>query len=343
MDVSELILSEADSDILYIHFDVPEHHIRLQTFLASAASAQKIIAALNHELFDGELHYELVVLASEEGSFLKKLALWASGGVVSVFAFLESDMGKAYFRGLTGQDPSQWTEQIGESHAEYLEDVNLKGMSARDPTENKICSQLVIQMTKGLLEISRDDLESTGLQNIGPDDALDARSEFYEACMQDSDVRGVGFAPEHDFPIPRNRFPERAIRGTRKIDEEKEQPWIIDVENIYVTSPNWDKNDQLARHWKGKDSIRKDCYFIIEDDKFWSHVRDNDLSVNVLDRLKVQWAYQISNGRPKNRRVLRVLEFNDETLSEELSSEELEIVLGSFNSIEVFTDQSRLF
>ncbi len=174
-------------------------------------------------------------------------------------------------------------------------------------------------------------------------DALDARADFYLACFDDKEVQRVGFTSSDDFPIPRNSFPERAQRPDRREKEEAPPEWAVSIENIFVTSPNWDKEDQRTRQWKGKDQARRDCYFVIDDAEFWGLVIKKDLHVEVLDNLKVQWAYQMVDGRPKNRRVLRVLEFNGDKLAEPLAPAAIKAVLGQYSIAKVPQASPTLF
>jgi hypothetical protein len=118
---------------------------------------------------------------------------------------------------------------------------------------------------------------------------------------------------------------------------------VVSVESVYVTSPNWDEEDQKTRQWKGKDQIRRDCYFVVEDRAFWQLVKRRTLHVEVLDNLKVQWAYQIVDGRPKNRRVLRVLEFNGDKLADPLDHDAISAILGDYSAVEASRGQPSLF
>src|SRR5690606_8562412 len=88
---------------------------------------------------------------------------------------------------------------------------------------------------------------------------------------------------------------------------------------------------QKHRQWKGKDQLRRDCFFVVEDAEFWLLVRRKELHVEVLDNLKVQWAFRIVDGRPKNRRVLRVLEFNGDKLADPLTDEAIRSILGEYS------------
>ncbi|MSU88750.1 hypothetical protein GE300_03830 [Rhodobacteraceae bacterium 2CG4] len=352
---------EARSDRLFIHFDVDEHFLKLGTFIETAESARKVIEALNSTFFQGSLDYELIVLPPESGTFLSKLAVLV-GVPGAVFAFLNSDVGSAYVEGLTGKPPAEWAKEIGENHQERIQ--TLQGLASPEDEEPqdgeevleptvplpedhdaacRMGAKIVVGMTRGVFERSNDELTKIGMEIGDLSDALDARAEFFAACIEDRDVKRIGFSSDDDFPIPRNQFPERAQRPARKEKDDEPPEWTVTIEGIYVTSPNWDQEDQKTRQWKGKDSIRRDCFFVIEDAEFWHLVKRKDLHVEVLDNLKVQWAFQMIDGKPKNRRVLRVLEFNGDMLAEPLTPDAIKALLGDFTTADAPRRQPSLF
>lgn len=352
---------DARSDRLFIHFDVDEHFLKLDTFVETAESTRKVIEALNTTFFQGSLDYELIVLPPESGTFLSKLAVLV-GVPGAIFAFLNSDVGSAYVEGLTGKPPAEWAKQIGQDHQERIQTLQeLAAPEDEEPPDGEAgaelpaplldddeaaCrtgAQIVVAMTRGVLEKSNDELTKIGMEIGDLPDALEARAEFYAACLENRDVKRIGFSQDDDFPIPRNQFPERTQKPTRKEKDDEPPEWTVTIESIYVTSPNWDEEDQKARQWKGKDSIRRDCYFVIEDAEFWRLVKRKDLHVEVLDNLKVQWAFQVADGRPKNRRVLRVLEFNGDKLAEPLAPDAIKALLGNFTTGETPRGQPSLF
>jgi hypothetical protein len=339
-------------DPLFIHFDVEGHFLRLNTFIQTAESARNIIMALDVTFFEESLEYEFVVLPPEDGSFLTKLALWVTGGVGAIFTFLNSDIGVAYVEGLTGRPPVEWAQEFGQKQRdglqklyeevkpsedslyEYAEPVVPSTSSIKPESEEAACqsgAQIILAMTRGLLEKETWELVKIGMGTSGLFDALTARAEFYTSCMNDGQVKRIGFEAGDDFPIPRNSFAERAQKPTREKKEDDPPEWILSIESIYVTSPNWDQEDQIKRQWKGKDQARRDCYFLINDAIFWNLVKARDLNVAVLDNLKVHWACQYIEGKPKNRQVLRVLEFNGTKLAEPLTPDEIQKVLGSYS------------
>lgn len=328
---------ERRSGHLFIHFDVSEHYLKLETFVDTAQRAQRIIQSLDATFFQGQLEYDLIVLPPEPGTFLTRLAITVWGGAASIFMFVETDIGKAYIEGLTDHEPAHWSREIGEGHREYLEEMLDDGGGSsvqptdRDELECKVGAEILTEMTRGVLEKDSADLERLGMEVGSLPEAVEARNEFYEAVIADPDVMGVGFTPEDDFPVPRNSFPERAVNVRRQEDEEEVVPWIVEIANVYVTSPNWDKDDQLFRQWKGKEAAtRRDCFFVVDDEEFWLHVKRRDLHVEVLDNLKVQWAFQSVGLRKRNRRVLRVLEFNGESLASPLEPEAIRAILGDY-------------
>ncbi|MFC2969475.1 hypothetical protein [Acidimangrovimonas pyrenivorans] len=346
---------ERQSDRLYFHFDVSEHFLKLETFIRTAESASRVIGALNAELFDGTLDYEIIVLPPEPGTFLSKLAIFVTS-IGSVFAFVNSDVGSAYIEGLTGKPSVYWAKQVGETSHDLLEKGKVALEAEQPPTsvtppvpkdtseQCRVGAQLVTDMARGVLEKDPIKLRLLGID--GDDrmiDALEARGDFYRACIDDREVKRIGFTPEGDFPIPRNSFPERAQKPERKEKEDEPLPWMLAIENVRVTSPNWERDDQKARQWKGKDSVRRECFFVIEDAEFWFHVKRKDLIVDVLDNLKVQWAYQVVGKRIKNRRVLRVLEFNGEKLADPLSDDAVRAMLGQFTNAETPPANGDLF
>ena len=71
--------------------------------------------------------------------------------------------------------------------------------------------------------------------------------------------------------------------------------------------------------------------------------RRKELRFEGLDSLKVQWAYQIVGKKAKNRRVLRVLEFNGDQLAKPLSQDAINAILGRHTSVEAVRNGPSLF
>lgn len=342
------------SEFIFLHFDVAEHHLKLETFIATANSTKRIIDTLNSELFEDSLVFELIVEPPKNGSFLSILKICfkstaIAGGVA--FAFLNSPVGAAFVEGLTDKTPVEWARLLGEATRRAAVDVldqtsqktQAEEQSAKLIIDEKCVVKIMASMTQGVLEKDNIELKQIGLEIGDMAEVMHARADFYEACVRDREIFGLGFGEENDFPIPRRSFPGRAQRPVRKEPDDDETELIVEIETIYVTSPNWDQEDQFMRKWKGKDSARKDCYFSIQDADFWQLVRQKELHVEGFDKLKVQWAYNNAAGKPKDRKVLKVLEYNDEMLGEPLSRESLISLIGSHGNGLRLDTQPNLF
>ena len=257
---------EERSSLLFFHFDVEGHYLSLETFIHTAESARRVIAALDKTFFNGALEYELIVVPPEEGTFLSKLGVWVLGGTTAVFTFVNTDVGGALVEGLTGHPPSHWATKTGEATkdalytaTEFIEiDEEDEGPEQRGASKNKAAcreaARITTMITQAILESSPESLTRVGMEVGALPDAMDARADFYLACIEDQKVRRIGFTPGDDFPIPRNSFPERAVRPDRKEPDEIPLEWIVSIESIYVTSPNWDEEDQKSRRMERKGS-----------------------------------------------------------------------------------------
>jgi hypothetical protein len=123
--MSDTFVTEFDdrSGRLYLHFEVRDHFLKLETFIRTADSARRIVASIDESFFSGKLGYELIVLPPAEGTFLSKLAIWVSSGTAAVFAFLNTDVGSAYVEGLTGKSSAEWAEELGKEHRDIISDA----------------------------------------------------------------------------------------------------------------------------------------------------------------------------------------------------------------------------
>lgn len=349
--------SSEPSATLFLHFEVFEHALGLDTFIETADSTRRIVEALNESLFSGNLAFEIIVIPPQKGTFLTKLVLRIIKGAGFVFIAANTPIGSNFIEGLTGKSPEVWSNEFGEGIAELVakvsplddEEEGLTYPLVLDEAEifdnEELCisaSSLVSSMAIGVLEKESYELKKLFKENDLLLDALDARADFYIACIENRNVKAVGFSSSGDFPIPRNIFPDRAQKPVRPQKSEDEPEWFVVIDAVYVTSPNWDKDDRF-RQWKGRDQVGRDCFFTIEDEEFWRLVKRRELNPQVLDQLKIQWAFVLVAGRPKSRRVLRVLEFNQRKLADPLDDNAIAAILGRFTKMELSSEQNSLF
>ena len=310
-----------DTGVIPLHFDVPEHHIPLKQFIDSARSAQDIIDNFNDEFFDKKLKYELRVIAPQTGGLIELLQVIVPVAA-PIWLFLETDIGKGYIKGLTNHKPAYWAEQLGKKTRE-LSEID----------KQKLCATIIAFMVLGFLKKDTVDLERTGLSKEIFRRAYIARNRIYEGCINNAEVQALGFDTSHDFPIKRDDF-QRYIVEMPSIEEEPELEtstrWKVDTVDLIVHSPNWKRDSK--RKWQGSSTYQKDVQFVIEDDNFWHHVNIKDITPDINDNMRVQWAYPENNGKVSNVRVFRVLSYNGTNISDPLSESEL---LAELNDITI--------
>ena len=329
-----------------IHFDLPGHQIPLSTFIRTAQQTEAVIRTLNHKLFDGKLQYEIFLLPPEEGTFKSILGLVLLGWGV-VWSFTESDIGKAFILGLTTHEPAHWAEVVGTGVRKQLidaaESTETEAEGDDHAAKRQYSAVIVAEATKSFLQKEVSDLEKVGITPTRFRDAFEARNEFYQACSETLELRGIGFEDVPRFPIDRSGFKRLQVALPPK-EEDAEEPWLTSVATLKVTSPNWDRDDR-QRFWKGKDGNGRERLFRIDDEHFWSLVKAERLRIHIIDRIKVQWAFHGKAENPKNIRVLKVLEFNDQVLSEPLDENGLIAILGRYTKAldgqwDLFNDQT---
>lgn len=320
--------------ILPIHFSLPGHAIPLSTFIHTANQTANIFKAFNREIFENGLKYEILVLPPELGSFKNRLGVAVVAVGVVAWGFVESDIGKAYVQGLTGQEPSHWAELAGAKSKEILQGET--DHKEKDPNTEiarikcQAASLILSKSAQTFLQTDHITLETMGVSTRKFRDAYESRNGFYQACKEVEEIQAVGFDERPIFPIKRNDFSRLQVNIPQS--EEDNETWWVDILELVVTSPNWERNDN-QRTWKGRDSKGHERYFRIEDDEFWRLAHQNLLDIQIEDRIKVQWAFLGKVEAPREARVIRVIEFNGQALSPTLSADELSSILDNYQIV----------
>lgn len=306
-----------------IHYDVEGHTLAVEQFIAAAQAAKTVLSNLNEVFFDGSLHYELFVAPPEAGTFFQKLGIKGKILVLSAgaFTFLESDIGKSFISGLTDQEPAYYAKVLGKK---------IKQQLAVDETELavSIAPNILATATVGFLKKPNSELRSLGLNKGILKEAYASKSEFYRSCFENPQIRGIEFDNTGKFPIKRQDFLEYAMQVALIPEAEEDVDWQVEIKDVIVNSPNWVRDS--TRQWQARCDDDPKVWFRIEDDYFWHHVRLRDINPQINDRMTVQWAYPgPRSGHRTHVRVLRVLSYNGQHLSDPLNQEELEVKLGN--------------
>ncbi len=333
----EKIISADTAGIIPLHYDVPEHSLPLKQFVNSAEALHAIIDDFNKNIFDDELKYELRIIPPEKGGLLELVqivlsneALLTSGGI---WAFLSTDIGKGFVKGLTKHEPRYFAEQLGEKIRSLFEKAPDEE-NKKDINKNKaivvLVTIIVAQMVIGFLENQPEQLEKAGITKKKHRDAYTAKNVIIQGCIDNLNVAALGFDETHDFPIPRSEFLRHIAVIPPKEEVEIEPTWTVEIADIIVHSPNWKRGGK--RQWQGDTEQIKEISFSIEDEVFWEHVRLKDIQPDINDNMRVQWAYPSTySKKPSNVKVLKVLTYNGMPISDQLMDEALAEALGDYS------------
>ncbi len=173
--------------LLPLHFDVQGHYLPTSTLISGLQAVEDIIQGLNNLHFNGRLPVKVIALPSEEGGYLANIALVVGigAGLVGIASGLvyihESDTFRAAVEEYSGK-PYE--------HEEVAK--NLSG-AFRDSVG-------------GFFLINNDKLRDLSDDSPLLDKAIRSKSRFMRRCINDRDVRGLGFSSFYDFRITRGDF-----------------------------------------------------------------------------------------------------------------------------------------
>ena len=318
------------AEIIY-HFNVKQHRIPLQQFIDTADTTKAILDDFNHQFFGDKLKYSLYVVPSEEGGLVEAfriillsgtiLGKAAVGGTIIMYGlgeFLDTGMGKYIYEKYI-DEPLPWLKDtIDKNDTDHKSDEGIKA---------PVLSKEVVESFLSVLPsyLLSENVENLKVAGITPDKfpkAFKARDTFYNACIENEEVRGIAFDRSHDFWIKRERF--EGLRVDPPEETPEPQEFQYETTDIVVHSPDWEFNEN--RKWQCRDKKGQSIKFIIEDAVFSSHARDKgkDIKPDIIDTMQVQWIYQGKKSKRKNVRVLNVIFYNGKKISKRLTMGELQ-------------------
>lgn len=322
-----------DLSQIVIHFNtVDEHKISLNTFLESANAFDAAISCINEKIYNSKIKYKIMVRPPVNGSFIEILevtitnnageALLALGGA---FTFANTPVGAAYIKGLTGKSPIEIATSLGKKTKEYLLDENSGTNFSQNESAQEFLSAIFAQTAIGFMKKTTEELKKIGVHTQNHREAFAGKNKFYETLIKDNNVKDIGFNLEEKFDLKRSEFLSQIVILPQE-DEENTEDWVVENENIVANSPNWNRD---GRKWQARCSDGSDVWFKIEDDTFWYYVDQKKIHPETNDSMYVQWAYPANKNR-SNLKVLKVITYNGNTISQPLSETELLTMLGNY-------------
>lgn len=315
--------------VIPFHFDVPQHQLLLQEFIETAQNTQQVIDNLNDEFFDGKLRYKLYVIPPKEGGFIEfiGISVLLAGGI---WRFLHSPLGIKFVKGLTKHEPEYWAEETGKQVREFLKEQKEQNNDLEKIiSEKKLAATILAQSTLGFFKQTPKQLEKLGLTQKAFRGALESKNEFYGICLNNQEIKGIGFDESEEFPIKRTDMAELQTKLPNIEDEEEEDiKWKTEIVDVKANSPNWDKE---GRMWQGKCENGNVVSFKIEDEGFWKHVETKNIKPDINDSMRIQWAYPKYCKKRTRIRALKILSFNGTPLTEPMNDNELIALLDNFD------------
>ena len=173
--------------LLPLHFDVQGHYLQTSTLISGLQAVEDVVQGLNKFHFNGKLPIKVISLPSEEGGYLANIAFVVGIGLSLVeiakelIDIHESDTFRVAVEEFTGEP--------------YVHEEVTRNLSGafRDSVG-------------GFFLINNEKIRQLCDDSPLLDKAIKSKSRFMLQCINDSDVRGLGFSASHDFRITGDDF-----------------------------------------------------------------------------------------------------------------------------------------
>lgn len=335
-----------ESSELLLHFDTNTHTIRAEALIDTTQQVVHLVNLLNEAIFDELISLQVYAEPAEEGGY--KQALVISGRVTKTVSNVAFKLGTGmlglatlfdivttnpvindYFKTVTGRTIPEHVHEFAERQATDLsiEEV-LDPYSTQYSISNSICALLATLAQETLTP--KDQVALSQFEHNEITHKIDhTRAQFYQACLSDPKIQGLGFDDADIFPIQRSRFAELALEPAPLPEEpETSVRATIITSRLSITSPNWDQHDQSRRGWVALDSSFHQRYFTVDDERFWAFARADQIPMKFNDEMVAQILIEEGASRKRSFQVLRVLTYNNMIISEELTDDEIADLLG---------------
>lgn len=273
-------------EYFYIHFNKDDHCLTIDEFDLVIKSVKDVFNNLNDDIIESDIKAELVVYAPEKGSLLVTIGAIAGGTIY----FLETDIGKKFVKGLTGNEPSYYAEKAGLLIKDLLTAIYSKSQSE------------IKQIIEDLKEINNKILKL--------DKSIKAKSDFYRMCLSNKEIKDIGFDKTENYLISRQGFQNHVSK-----DIVRHIPSDIMLQELIVTRP---VTVESKAKWELKDKATNEkANYSLADEDFKRKVLDGNMLKQTKNDdyliAKVEYVKELKNGVEKNldKKILEVYQFND--------------------------------
>lgn len=164
--------------IIPIHYDVQEHSLDINVFIAAAQGVEIITGDIGEIITGNKIKYKIVILPPEEGTFRQFIGI----ALLSLLAPIAPEIGSGVVKGLTGKGIGEWSEK----GAECLKECVISWLEKEDSELQQILNGLP--------------------KDIDLSKSIKAKNDFYITCQNNPEITAIGFTEEDNFPVKRENF-----------------------------------------------------------------------------------------------------------------------------------------
>lgn len=285
---------EKDFERLYINFKQDDDYMSIADYEQVLKSTKIIFENITQDIMNIGSDAELMVYAPQKGCIITIFGISISA--YGIFKFLESDMGKAFIKELTGHEPAYWTGQFG-----------------------KLIRTIIVKiyfMTQEELEIFIEKYRQYDEMICKLDKSRKAVSNVFQMCKNNQSIEAIGFEKEDIYAIRRDDFEEH-ITG----DITKDLDSRIVFKRLKIIRPVTANN--LRDKWTLSEIGTSDGQsYIMEDARFQAKTLNGNFVKQGTndDEIEAEVEYKIvmKNGeeKPKDRKILKVYTMNGESFED---------------------------
>lgn len=276
---------------LYINFKQNDNYMSIADYEKVLSSTKTIFENITQDIMNIGSDVELMIYAPQKGCVITIFGI--SITTYGIFKFLESDMGKAFVKELTGHEPAYWSGQLAKLIKTMI--VKIYSMSQKELEE--------------FVEKFREYDECANKL----DKSRKAVSNVFQMCKNNPNIEAVGFSEEDVYAITKDDYD---LHITGDITKDLDSKTVFKRLKIIrpVTANNLKDKWTLAE--KG---VSEGQNYIMEDARFQAKTLNgnfvkqgsNDDEIEALIEYKVV----MKNGeeRQKDKKVLMVYSMNGES------------------------------
>lgn len=282
---------EKDFEKLYINFKQNDNYMSISNYEQVLKSTRIIFENLTQDIMEIGSDAELMIYAPQRGCIITIFGV--SITTYGVFKFLESDMGKAFIKELTGHEPAHWTGRMGA----LIRTLIIK----------------IYSMTQDELETFIEKYRQYDEIVCKLDKSRKAASNVFQMCKNNPLIEAIGFQKEDVYVVNKEDFEKHITSDiTKDLGSEKV------YKRLKIIRPVTANN--LKDKWTLAEVGTSDGQnYLMEDARFQAKTLNGNFVKQGVndDEIEVEVEYKkiLKNGeeKHKDRKILKVYTMNGES------------------------------